>query len=121
MQGSMSPWGKVESAVTLWEDFEDGRYAHSVTTPSHGGIKLSPLMESGMPDHLKSPRHKGTGWYEEDCEWSLVFLRYPGMDWAQGDTTGERHEAIRKAAHATAKHYYPEAVARYNERAACPI
>ena len=72
----------------------------------------SPKMEREMPEYLKSPRHKGTGWYEEDCEWSLVFLQWPGMDWAQGDVS--RIKEVRKAAHATLKHYYSDAVVEYN-------
>ena len=111
MIGTPSPWSEIETVETLWDDGK-GRSAYFVTTASHGGIKLSLKLENEMPEYLKSPRHTDTGWYEEDCEWSLVFIQWPGMFWHQGDAT--RIEPLRKAAHATLKHYYPEAVTLYN-------
>ena len=59
-----SPWGTVDGC------YEVAPGVLSVSTPSHGGLKLSRSRNAAMPE---SVRRKG-GWYEEDCEWSLVAL-----------------------------------------------
>lgn len=62
-----SPWGWVDHSKTLADGIVE------VQTPSHGGIHLSPERVAMMPDVARRPG----GWYEEDCEWSLVALRFP--------------------------------------------
>jgi hypothetical protein len=57
-----SPWGQVDHT----EEFAPGIWR--VSTPGHGGFKLSPQRQRMMPDYMKRPG----AWYEEDCEWSLV-------------------------------------------------
>lgn len=58
-----SPWGAIqecsELAPGIW----------SVSTASHGGIKLDRNRQASMPADMKRPG----GWYEEDCEWCLPF------------------------------------------------
>jgi hypothetical protein len=58
-----SPWGKIQSVeyITPWLTF--------VSTLSHGGYKVDRTHNAVIPEYL---RRKG-GWYEEDCEWSIVF------------------------------------------------
>jgi len=62
-----SPWGAIqdkrELAPGIW----------TVSTASHGGIKLSRERNAGMPDYM---RNEG-GWYEEDCEWAKAAVVYP--------------------------------------------
>jgi hypothetical protein len=62
-----SPWGTVDYAKEVAPGIL------SVSTPGHGGIKLSRAMNAKMPATV---RRKG-GWCEEDCEWSLVALVFP--------------------------------------------
>lgn len=62
-----SPWGTVDGVKEIAPGIL------SVTTPGHGGLKLSRSMNAKMP---KAARRKG-GWYEEDCEWALVALVFP--------------------------------------------
>lgn len=62
-----SPWGgiehKTELAPGIWW----------VSTPSHGGAKLSEERNAAMPDCLR----RESGWYEEDCQWALAALVFP--------------------------------------------
>lgn len=59
--GVYSPWGTVD-----WDTpIADG--INSVSTPSHGGIKLDRKRNAQIP---VSMRRKG-GWYEEDCDWAI--------------------------------------------------
>lgn len=107
MKGKQSPWGTIDHAEAL------GGGAWSVSTPSHGGIYLPLNMEMQMPQTFKSKRNPNTGWYEEDCEWALVYLCFSFLDWSQGDDS--RKQTIHDAAHATAKRYYPEALIEHLE------
>lgn len=62
-----TPWGFADSVRLL----ADGIY--SVSTPSHGGIKLSADCNNAIPDFM---RLRG-GWYEEDVEWARVAMIFP--------------------------------------------
>lgn len=63
-KGSRSPWGKIQRVefFTPW--------LCRVSTAGHGGMKLSREFNRLVPKEVRS---KG-GWYEEDCEWALVFF-----------------------------------------------
>lgn len=62
-EGSRTPWGAAQDvdliAPGVW----------LVSTAGHGGIKLDRVRNAKVP---ASCRTKG-GWYEEDCEVSIVF------------------------------------------------
>lgn len=67
-----TPWGKADSA----EKIAEGITFYS--TPSHGGVKLSPERLASMPAMLREIKpFAGPGWYEEDCDYSLVVLAFP--------------------------------------------
>ena len=73
-----SPWGVVDHATRL------GPGAWQVSTPGHGGVRLSRARNAAMPDALRL----AGGWYEEDAEWALVALAFPelfGADAAKVD------------------------------------
>ena len=100
-EGMRTPWGTADSAQVIapgigW-----------VGTPGHGGIKLSPAVNRRMPDYM---RLKG-GWYEEDCEWAMVYvamaadLRVAGRD---ADFDGRAEQAV-----STLRNYYPDAYERF--------
>ena len=61
-----TPWGASQSVVPLAEGII------SVSTASHGGVKLSPERQRAMPWALAM----NEPWYEEDCDWSLVYLAF---------------------------------------------
>jgi hypothetical protein len=82
-----SPWGAVQSCEVL----ADGIFC--VSTASHGGIKLDRDRNAKMPAYMR----RDGGWYEEDCEWALVALKYP-----------EAFDAKSvEAAHHTVKNWMP--------------
>lgn len=56
-----TPWGVADHVTLVCEGIWD------VSTPSHGGIKLSRNRNRQMPDYMRM----AGGWYEEDVEWCL--------------------------------------------------
>ena len=61
--GDPTPWGPAQHVERLADGIE------LVSTPSHGGIKLSAPRLGAMPPTARTD----DGWYEEDCEacWPL--------------------------------------------------
>lgn len=57
-----TPWGAPQHITLLAEGIR------SVSTGSHGGIKLSAERNEQMPDYMRND----DGWYEEDSEWAKV-------------------------------------------------
>jgi hypothetical protein len=54
--------------------WESGVYS----TPSHGGYHLSDARIASMPKPLRDFKpFAGHGWYEEDCDWSIVATAFP--------------------------------------------
>lgn len=70
-----SPWGAVQDTTVL----ADG--ICSVTTASHGGVKLDTKRQAEMPEGWRKPG----GWYEEDCDWCLPFIIFQKDIMAYGD------------------------------------
>lgn len=69
---AVSPWGavefKTEIASGIWR----------VSTPSHGGLWLSPERWEGLFYAFPAFRARsGTGWLEEDCEYGAAVLAFP--------------------------------------------
>ena len=73
MVGQQSPWGRIDSA----RDYGDGIV--QVTTGSHGGFRVRADLNEQIPlswqyvTHGQLGRH---GWYEEDCDWSIVAVTF---------------------------------------------
>lgn len=69
-----TPWGNAQTST------EYGPGVTFYTTAGHGGFQLSPEALTKMPHPLA---HVGTfagpGWYEEDCDWSVVAISFPEM------------------------------------------
>ena len=63
MLNRRSPWGWIDHALDIVPGIV------SVSTPSHGGIKLDRAHNAKVPDYM---RHEG-GWYEEDCDWAIPY------------------------------------------------
>lgn len=82
-----SPWGPIQHSTILGEGIV------SVMTARHGGIKLDRKRNAQVPQEHRS----AGGWYEEDCDWSIVALVFP-----------EAFDAkALECAHKTAKNWRP--------------
>jgi hypothetical protein len=67
-----TPWGPADSIGIIAPGIT--RYS----TSSHGGIHLSPERIAELPPVIAAfPTFAGPGWYEEDCDVSLVVLAFP--------------------------------------------
>lgn len=64
-----TPWGASQG--TTW--FADGILCHG--TASHGGFELAPYRNAQIPLSMRSV----SGFYEEDCEWAIVAVTFPGF------------------------------------------
>ena len=64
---TLTPWGAPQHITTLVEGIR------SVSTASHGGIKLSAERNAQMPDYMRNE----DGWYEEDSERARVAVVFP--------------------------------------------
>lgn len=71
MSKRYTPWGYADS------EKEIGGGIISVSTPSHGGLFVPPLVFNTMPAELKCNVYGEGTWFEEDCEWALVALAFP--------------------------------------------
>lgn len=66
-EGSRTPWGSADHVTNIADGIT------SVSTPGHGGVKLSAERNRAVHPDL---RVKG-GWYEEDCEQAIVAFTFP--------------------------------------------
>lgn len=72
-----TPWGHPDSVTELAPGIV------SYSTPSHGGIWLSPERVAEMPKPLREfvpfggPQAGPGRWFEEDCDWSVVAAAFP--------------------------------------------
>jgi hypothetical protein len=71
---------------TIWGKSQTSRkIVRGITfyaTASHGGFKLSKTKNDQVPDYMKKSTHCQdgvNGWYEEDCDWSIVVLFFPEL------------------------------------------
>ena len=62
-----TPWGKAQDKSVY------GRGVICYSTPGHGGFHVSKGLNPKVPE----PIRQASGWYEEDCEWAFVALRFP--------------------------------------------
>ena len=69
---SRTPWGEPHEAKSI----APGIVWYS--TASHGGYWVSQERWKEMPEPYGSvPTFAGENWYEEDCDWCLVYLSFP--------------------------------------------
>lgn len=69
-----TPWGFADRQTEL----APGIISYS--TPSHGGIQLSPELNAKVPAHIKAATFNKLGeqgWYEEDVDWAIVAHFFP--------------------------------------------
>ena len=76
MQIRSTPWGAPQTIDDI------GRGVCFVTTASHGGYFVPPAANAQIPAHWRAISFNGQackGWYEEDCDWSMVALALPDL------------------------------------------
>lgn len=67
-----TPWGKPDTIFVVAPGIVE------YSTPSHGGYWLSHERISSMPEGArKFVPFAGRGWFEEDCDWSIVVASFP--------------------------------------------
>lgn len=106
-----SPWGLIQScenvATGIWR----------IDTASHGGYYISVERKEAMPEPLRDyvpfvQRNGGTGfWYEEDQDWCIVCLAYPG-DFARKLGLAEKPQVL-EIARRTARYIEDSAVQQW--------
>lgn len=87
-----TPWGRSDNKTIIAKGIT------SYSTPSHGGLRVHESLNLQIPDYM---RHE-SGWYEEDCDWSIVAINFP------------QHfiKEYKEALH-TFRNWYPDAYERY--------
>ena len=97
-RGSSSPWGPIQTVTTLGPDVV------SVTTASHGGLRVSLTALARMPEPIRATTYSQGGWFEEDCDWALPYLAL-GLD--AFETDAARAAEVWAAAIRTVQRYHP--------------
>jgi hypothetical protein len=97
-RGSSSPWGPIQTVEALGPDVV------SVTTASHGGLRLSLAARDRLPAPIRQTAHSRDGWFEEDCDWALPYLALR-LDAFEADAA--RAAEVWAAAVRTVQIYHP--------------
>ena len=98
-RGASSPWGPIQTVAPLGPD------AVSVTTASHGGLRVSLTAWSRLPEAIRQTAYSQEGWFEEDCDWALPYLAL-GLDAFERDAA--RAAEVHQAAVRTVQRYHPQ-------------
>jgi hypothetical protein len=70
--GTMTPWGLSDQSKKIAVGI------NFYSCARHGGFKLSEGRMNKLPEEIKAIKtFERRGWYEEDCDWSLVALAFP--------------------------------------------
>ena len=96
--GRFTPWGEADGQETLAEGII------SYSTPSHGGIYLSPERVKQLPAGLKNFLND-LRWWEEDCDWCVPYIIF--KDDIQRYGTAYKFTENLAAAYNTAKRFHP--------------
>ena len=72
LQGSRSPWGKIQNATPLTGEAHG---IYMVSTASHGGLWLSDKWKAKLPKWYK-PFTGNRRWAEEDCDAAIVLQSF---------------------------------------------
>ena len=96
-EGDASPWGAIDGVTPL------GPEAVSVTTPSHGGIWVTPAALARIPEPLRATAYSGGGWFEEDCDWCIPYL---ALGLHRFDGPQDRQDRVLAAARRTLLTYH---------------
>jgi len=92
--GSRTPWGTADWVV------HTAPGAVQVSTPGHGGIKLSKERNRTIPPALRN----SSGWYEEDVEAGIVAWYHPDACQEKGQSL----EDVSESGKSTVMHWMPD-------------
>lgn len=98
-RGASSPWGPIQTLEPLGPD------AVSVTTASHGGLRVSLTALARLPEAIRQTAYSTNGWFEEDCDWALPYLAL-GLDQFEADAA--RAAELHQAAVCTVQRWHPQ-------------
>jgi hypothetical protein len=98
-RGSSSPWGPIQAVEALGPDVV------SVTTASHGGLRVSLTALARLPEAIRETPYSQDGWFEEDCDWALPYLAL-GLHAHEHDAA--RGAEVHAAAVRTVRRYHPQ-------------
>jgi hypothetical protein len=98
-RGSSSPWGPIQTVEPL------GPEVVSVTTASHGGLRVSLAALARLPEAIRETAFSHNGWFEEDCDWALPYL---ALDLEAHEGDAARGAEVRAAAVRTVQRYHPQ-------------
>lgn len=103
--GSRTPWGTADHVTDIAPGIT------SVSTPGHGGVKLSPARNAVIPPAYR----ERSGWYEEDCEANIPVLHFADEFAAQPHmkTTADQ---LRASADQSIKTWFPDKWEKVNGR-----
>jgi hypothetical protein len=99
-----TPWGRADNPI------EGARGIALVSTPGHGGFRLSDERQAALPEPFRSfVPFAGPGWYEEDCDWCIVVLAFPEefadpQAWGFGQDAGK----FLSSAERTLRDWFPD-------------
>lgn len=97
-EGSRTPWGFAQSVREL----EPGIVW--VSTPSHGGFRLTDTLNRKIPNYLREgSTMREAGWYEEDCDAAIVMAVFPGT----------RESVSEEAVKSTFANWFPDEYERF--------
>lgn len=94
----LTPWGNADIQKTIAPGIVE------VTTPSHGGIHLTP----GLNRKVHAAWRDKSGWYEEDCQWAIVAVTFPQHfqeKFQDGKFAGQTYVEY---AHGVLKRWFPD-------------
>ena len=92
-----TPWGRADGKEIL----ADGIISYS--TPSHGGIWLSPKRQAKLPPGITNFL-RDLQWWEEDCDWAVPYVIFAADILAHG-TAYKFAENLAHASDIVKKHY----------------
>jgi len=95
--GSRTKWGKADHVTNVAPGIQN------VSTPGHGGYKLDRARNA----EVHAAWRREGGWYEEDCEWSIVWLTFE-QAFRDHAPTDHVFRSTLEQAHHTARQYYPD-------------
>jgi hypothetical protein len=96
--GMNTPWGGAQHASEILPGMG------VVSTASHGGIRLSAERNAQVPDYMR----RDSGWYEEDCEWSIPFCVFEAEIGA-GCSDDCTQKTLKEGKHReTLRNWYPD-------------
>lgn len=95
-----TPWGESDDDG---QKLADGIIAY--TTPSHGGIYVSPDRVNKIPPNVK-PFTGNRSWWEEDCDWCVPFIVFQD-DIRAYDALHDRFNTLLMSAYETARSCHP--------------